>query len=109
MEDETDNWNTQKSQREAGQRYQASHEQAVFIRREDQDGLHGEDSIAELCRDEGLSQDIYYKWSKDFMEAGKKRLAGGTARAANTDEVKDLRCEARDLKEVVAKQTEKMK
>ena len=52
------------------------------------DGLRGEDSIAELCRREGISQGIYYKWSKDFMEAGKKRLAGDTARAANTDEVK---------------------
>ena len=69
------------------------------------DGLRGEDSIAELCRREGLSQGVYYKWSKDFMEAGKKRLAGGTARAATTDEVKDLRREARDLKEVVAEQT----
>jgi transposase len=56
-------------------------------------------------RGEGISQGIYYKWSKDFMEAGKKRLAGDTARAATTDEVKDLRREARDLKEVVAEQT----
>jgi transposase len=48
----------------------------------------GDDSIAELCRREGISQVIYYKWSKDFMEAGKRRLAGDTARAANTDEVK---------------------
>ena len=55
------------------------------------DGLRGEDSIAELCRREGISQGEYYKWSKDFMEAGKKRLAGDTARAATTDEVKDLR------------------
>ena len=69
------------------------------------DGLRGEDSIAELCRREGISQGIYYKWSKDFMEAGKKRLAGDTARAANTDEVKELRREAKDLKEVVAEQT----
>jgi len=69
------------------------------------DGLRGEDSIAELCRREGISQGIYYKWSKDFMEAGKKRLAGDTERAATTDEVKDLRREARDLKEVVAEQT----
>ncbi len=68
------------------------------------DGLRGEDSIAELCRREGISQGVYYKWSKDFMEAGKKRLAGDTARAATTDEVKDLRREARDLKEVVAEQ-----
>ena len=69
------------------------------------DGLRGEDSIAELCRRESISQGIYYKWSKDFMEAGKRRLAGDTARAATTDEVKDLRREARDLKEVVAEQT----
>ena len=54
---------------------------------------------------EGISQNIYYKWSKDFIEAGKKRLVGDTARATNTDEVKDLRREARDLKEVVAEQT----
>jgi len=60
------------------------------------DGLRGEDSIADLCRHEGISQDVYYKWSKDFMEAGKKRLAGDTARAATTDEVKDLRREARE-------------
>ncbi|NQY62084.1 IS3 family transposase [Cognatishimia sp.] len=69
------------------------------------DGLRGEDSIAELCRREGISQGLYYKWSKDFMEAGKKRLAGDIARAANTDEVKELRREAKDLKEVVAEQT----
>ena len=69
------------------------------------DGLRGEDSIAELCRREGISQGVYYKWSKDFMEAGKKRLACDTARAATTDEVKDLRREARDLKEVVGEQT----
>ena len=69
------------------------------------DGLRGEYSIAELCCREGISQGIYYKWSKDLMEAGKKRLAGDTARAANTDEVKELRREAKDLKEVVAEQT----
>ena len=68
------------------------------------EGLRGEDSIAELCRREGIAQGVYYKWSKDFMEAGKRRLAGDTARAANTDEVRDLRREARDLKEVVAEQ-----
>ena len=69
------------------------------------DGLRGEDSIAELCRREGISQGLYYKWSKDFMEAGKRRLSGDTARAATSDEVKDLRRESRDLKEVVAEQT----
>jgi len=67
-------------------------------------GLRGEDSIAELCRQEGITQGLYYSWSKEFLEAGKKRLAGDTARAANTDEVKDLRRESRDLKEVVAEQ-----
>ncbi len=68
------------------------------------DGLKGEDSIAELCRREGIAQSLYYSWSKEFLEAGKKRLAGDTARAASTTEVKDLRREARDLKEVVAEQ-----
>ncbi len=55
------------------------------------DGLRGEDSIAELCRREGISQGVYYKWSKDFMEAGKKRLAGDTARSATADEVNAVR------------------
>jgi transposase len=67
-------------------------------------GLKGEDSIAELCRQEGIAQSQYYSWSKEFLEAGKKRLAGDTMREANTGEVKDLRRETRDLKEVVAEQ-----
>ena len=67
-------------------------------------GLRGDDSIAELCRREGIAQSLYYSWSKEFLEAGKKRLAGDTARAATSTEVKDLRREARDLKEVVAEQ-----
>src|SRR3954451_15680695 len=65
-------------------------------------GLRGEDSIAELCRREGIVQNLYYRWSKEFLEAGKKRLAGDTARAATPQEVKDLRGEAGALKEVVA-------
>lgn len=65
-------------------------------------GLRGEDSIAELCRKEGIAQSLYYVWSKEFMEAGKRRLAGDTARAATSDEVKDLRREASALKECVA-------
>ena len=69
------------------------------------EGLRGDDSIAELCRKEGIAQSLYYTWSKEFMEAGKRRLAGDTARSATSDEVKDLRREARDLKEVVAEQT----
>ncbi len=68
------------------------------------DGLRGEDSIAELCRREGIAQSLYYSWSKEFLEAGKKRLAGDTAREASSGEVKSLRREARDLKEVVAEQ-----
>lgn len=66
------------------------------------DGLRGEDSISELCRREGIAQSLYYTWSKQFMEAGKRRLAGDTARAATSDEVKDLRREASALKECVA-------
>ena len=66
------------------------------------EGLRGEDSIAELCRKEGIAQSLYYAWSKEFMEAGKRRLAGDTARAATTDVVKDLRREASALKECVA-------
>src|SRR5205809_2937406 len=66
------------------------------------EGLRGEESIAELCRREGIASSMYYGWSKDFLEAGKKRLAGDTARAATSDEVKDLRREASALKEVVA-------
>lgn len=66
------------------------------------EGLRGDDSIAELCRKEGIAQSLYYTWSKEFMEAGKRRLAGDTARAATSDEVKDLRHEASALKECVA-------
>ncbi|HQU70638.1 MAG TPA: IS3 family transposase [Albidovulum sp.] len=68
------------------------------------EGLRGEESIAALCRREGIAESLYYTWSKEFLEAGKKRLAGDTARAATSDEVKVLRKEARDLKEVVAEQ-----
>jgi transposase len=68
------------------------------------DGLRGEHSIAELCRREGIAEGLYYSWSKEFLEAGKRRLAGDTARAATSSEVTDLRREARQLKEVVAEQ-----
>ena len=66
------------------------------------EGLRGDESIAELCRREGIASSMYYGWSKEFLEAGKRRLAGDTARAATSDEVKDLRREAQALKEVVA-------
>ena len=61
--------------------------------------------VAELCRKEGIAQNLYYRWSKEFLEAGKKRLAGDTAREATSDEVKTLRAEARQLKEALAEVT----
>ena len=67
-------------------------------------GLRGEESIAALCRREGIAESLYYSWSKEFLEAGKKRLAGDTARAATSDEVKTLRAEAHNLKEALAEQ-----
>jgi transposase len=66
------------------------------------EGIRGEISIAELCRKEGINQANYYKWSKDFLEAGKKRLNGDTMREANTSEVHMLKEENSDLKELVA-------
>jgi transposase len=65
-------------------------------------GLRGEHSIAELCRREGIAESLYYAWSKDFLEAGKKRLSGDTERQATSDEVKGLRHEMGALKELVA-------
>ncbi len=65
------------------------------------EGLRGEDTIAELCRREGLNSNVYYRWSKEFMGAGKKRLAGDTAREATSDEVKQLRAESSALKETL--------
>jgi transposase len=69
------------------------------------EGLRGEQSVSELCRREGIAANLYYRWSKDFLEAGKKQLAGDTVREATSDEVKDLRSENRELKEVVAEIT----
>jgi transposase len=66
------------------------------------EGLRGEETISALCRREGIADGLYYSWSKEFLEAGKKRLAFDTARAATTDEVKVLRRQAQDLKEVAA-------
>ena len=67
-------------------------------------GLRGEDSIAELCRREGIAESLYYSCSKEFLEAGKKRLSGDTARQASSGEVKDLRRKMHDLKEALAEQ-----
>ncbi len=80
-------------------RRQFSAEEKIRIMLE---GLRGEESIAELCRREGIASPMYYGWSKEFLEAGKCRLAGDTARAATSDEVKELRREAGALEEVVA-------
>ena len=68
-------------------------------------GLRGEESIAALCRREGIAESLYYSWSKEFLEAGKIRLAGDTARQATSPEVKELRSESAALKEVVAELT----
>ena len=66
------------------------------------EGVRGEESIAALCRHEDLAPNLYYRWSKEFLEAGKKRLSGDTAHQASSGEVKDLRKEMRDLKEALA-------
>jgi len=66
------------------------------------EGLKGEISISELCRREGIVSNLYYRWSKDFLEAGKKRLSGDTAREANSSEVNDLKSENEQLKQLVA-------
>jgi len=65
-------------------------------------GLRGEDSIAELCRREGLNKNGYYRWSKEFLEARKQRLSGNTQRQATSDEVLELRQENNQLKQVLA-------
>jgi|SRR6056297_978146 len=66
------------------------------------EGMRGENSIAELCRRKGIAQNLCYRWSKDFMESGKKRLNGDTQREANSTEVQELRKENGQLKEAVA-------
>ena len=66
------------------------------------EGMRGEESIAELCCREGLNQNVYYRWSKDFLEAGKQRLAGDIKREANSTEVTDLKKENDQLKRLVA-------
>jgi transposase len=84
--------------RRATRKYHSAEEKIRIVL----EGLRGEDSIAELCRREGLASNIYYRWSKDFLEAGKKRLAGDVVREATSDEVKGLRRESLALKEAVA-------
>ena len=69
------------------------------------EGLRGESSVADICRKEGIVTNLYYRWAKDFLEAGKKRLQGDTVREATSGEVKELRQENAELKEVVAELT----
>lgn len=76
-----------------------SSEQKITIVMEAQ---RGEESVAEICRKHGITQALFYKWNKEFMEAGKKRLSGDTTREATSDEVSDLRKENQRLKEMVA-------
>ena len=66
------------------------------------EGLRGEESVAELCRREGISQSVYYRWSKEFLEAGKQRLEGNTKREASSEDVQALRHENEQLKQLVA-------
>jgi transposase len=76
-----------------------SSEQKILIVME---ALRGEESVAAICRKHGIAESMFYKWNKEFMEAGKKRLAGDTAREATSDEVSELRKENQRLKEMVA-------
>ena len=64
--------------------------------------LRGEESITDLCRREGIHPTMYYKWSKAFLEAGKRRLEGDTVREASSNEVTELRKENEQLKQLVA-------
>ena len=84
-------------QRKTRRKYSAEEKIRIVL-----EGLRGEDSIAELCRREGLNQNVYYRWSKEFLEAGKQRLSGNTQREASSDEVGDLRKENNQLKQVLA-------
>ena len=89
---------TVKAIRRATRRQYAAEEKIRIVL----EGLRGEESIAELCRREQINQNLYYRWSKEFLEAGKKRLAGDTKREATSDEVQALRAQAVQLKELLA-------
>ena len=86
--------------RKTARRYSAEEKIRIVLA-----GLRGEESIAALCRREGIAESLYYKWSKEFLEAGKRQLSGDTARQATAPEVKELRSEALSLKECVAELT----
>jgi len=83
--------------RQTRKKYSAEEKIRIVI-----EGLRGEATVAELCRKEGISQSLYYKWSKEFLEAGKSRLAGDTRREADDTEVKEMRSELEQLKLLVA-------
>jgi transposase len=83
--------------RETRRKYNAEEKIRIVL-----EGLRGEESVAELCRREGINPNLYYKWSKEFLEAGKARLTGDTKRQASSSEVDDLRHENEQLKQVVA-------
>ncbi len=83
--------------RKTRRRYSAEEKIRIVV-----EGLRGEQSVAELCRREGIAESLYYSWSKEFMEAGKARLSGNTKRQASSSEVTDLRQENEQLKQLVA-------
>ena len=84
-------------QRNTRRKYSSEEKIRIII-----EGLRGEDSIASICRKEGIAQNLYYKWSKDFLEAGKRRLSGDIIREANSNEVSELRSENTHLKQLYA-------
>ena len=86
--------------RKARKKYTAEEKVRIVL-----EGLRGEEKISEICRREGIHQNMYYKWSKEFLEAGKQRLVGDTKREADSTEVNDLRSENEQLKVVVAELT----
>jgi transposase len=83
--------------RKTRKKYNAEEKMRIVL-----EGLRGETSIAELCRREGLHPNLYYKWSKEFLEAGKQRLVGDIHREADSREVDEMRSEIEQLKQLVA-------
>ena len=83
--------------RQTRKKYNAEEKISIIL-----EGLRGEESIAAICRREGINPNLYYRWSKEFLEAGKKRLLGDTRREATSPEVSDLRRENEQLKQLVA-------
>lgn len=84
-------------QRQTRRQYSAEEKIRIVL-----EGLQGEQSVAEICRREGLNPNVYYRWSKEFLEAGKKRLAGDTTREATAPEVNSMKTENEALKQLVA-------